>query len=259
MTTSLDFELLRRFHSLGLRNRLWNRLTCIQRAFYKASMWYTRTRGNLVNYKIVKMLTDIIWKLKTTGRDYTFVFGQYRAEEIRSVCMQKGVFSWCPRLRIWLNEGSYVTYQGLLCRYSSRTFSLFWRIPHMIDQLWPHPLIPSNGATANRNKSEWHNGTTSWHGNGKCRSSIHEFVIKPIHISFIPRCTKNLGTRYRLDLLLELSYPQPVNLTFDHEGESIWNSSTDTFQQSSPQKAWNGTAILLPKRPSLMLLRHLWR
>ena len=67
-----------------------------------------------MNNKIVEMLTGIIRKLKTTRRDNTLILGRGRAEEIRSICIQKGVFGWCPRLSVWLDEVNYIIYQGIL-------------------------------------------------------------------------------------------------------------------------------------------------
>jgi len=48
----------------GLRNGNWKRLNPLDKALYRASLWYAKHSGSIVNAALVKKLSALVEKLK---------------------------------------------------------------------------------------------------------------------------------------------------------------------------------------------------
>ena len=114
MEARLDFYSLRRIQMRALRNGHWNRLAWIQRAFYKACLWYIHARGLITSSHVARLLQEVVEKLQTNSHSRVLEIGRWKSRELSSICSRRGVFSWCPSLQAWLREGSYLIYIGLL-------------------------------------------------------------------------------------------------------------------------------------------------
>ncbi len=114
MEARLDFDSLRRIQLLALRNGNWNRLAWMQRALYKACLWYVHMRGLIMSSRVVRLLQKVVEKLQTSRHSRILEIGRQKSRELDSICSSRGVFSWCPSLRTWFQEESYLLYIGLL-------------------------------------------------------------------------------------------------------------------------------------------------
>jgi len=117
-----DFSTLQRCLRCGLRNGRWRRLRVVEKAFYRASMWYAKAGGRIVNEKVVGMLLEIFEKLRASFGARANQAGLQRAEELASTYSAREVFSWCPRLRVWLKEQGYILYLGVSWMNTSTMF-----------------------------------------------------------------------------------------------------------------------------------------
>ena len=71
-------ELLNLFRK-GLRNGGWRRLDRLEKAFYRATLWYAKVKGEILNSKIISMLLGIAEKLRETLNVKIFRVGLERA------------------------------------------------------------------------------------------------------------------------------------------------------------------------------------
>jgi len=117
-----DFKTLQKLKMHGFRNGLWRRLSDVERALYKASMWYVRVQGKIVNIRVLGLLNGIAERLRKSGGSIVFRFGQLRAEELNAACLESGVFNWCSHIEAWLSEDSYVFYLGVNWKNSCLLF-----------------------------------------------------------------------------------------------------------------------------------------
>jgi hypothetical protein len=104
-------ELLNLFRK-GLRNGSWRRLDRLEKAFYRATLWYAKVKGEILSSRIISMLLGIAEKLRETLSVRIFRVGLDRAEKMAEA-LEAGVYNWCPSLRVWLREPSYVFWLGL--------------------------------------------------------------------------------------------------------------------------------------------------
>ena len=102
-------ELLRAFRK-GLRNGNWRKLHRVEKALYRAALWYARVRGAIMNETLVGMLSVLVDKLKATSGARVFKRGYEKAVEL----LNKGesIFAWAPSLRKWLKDPDYVFWLG---------------------------------------------------------------------------------------------------------------------------------------------------
>ena len=104
-------ELLNLFRK-GLRNGSWRRLDRLEKAFYRATLWYAKVKGEILNSKIISMLLGIAEKLRETLNVKIFRAGLERAEKMAEA-LEAGAYSWCPSLKAWLKQPTYVFWLGL--------------------------------------------------------------------------------------------------------------------------------------------------
>ena len=96
----------------GLRNGNWKRLKFFDKALYKASLWYAKHRGSIVNASLVEKLLELIGRLKETKGMRIFKRGSKKALEILKKGEEKGVFVWAPQLKDWLKDPDYIFWLG---------------------------------------------------------------------------------------------------------------------------------------------------
>ena len=96
----------------GVRNGNWRRLNRLDRALYRASIWYSRHCGGIVNVLLVEKLSTIIETLRETPSVRIFKKGFEKAVELLKRYGASGVFSWAPQMMEWLKEPNYIFWLG---------------------------------------------------------------------------------------------------------------------------------------------------
>lgn len=96
----------------GMRNKNWRKLDIVEKAFYRASLSYTKIQSKIVNTKIVEQLSALVDKLLETPVARVFKRGFDRATEMLKKYEESGVFNWAPQLRNWLKDPDYMLWLG---------------------------------------------------------------------------------------------------------------------------------------------------
>jgi len=102
-------ELLGAFKK-GLRNGNWRKLRKLEKALVRASLWYLRVHGTIMNEMLVGKLSVLVDKLKMTTGARILKRGHEKAVALLS--NGEGIFSWAPSLRGWLKDPDYVFWLG---------------------------------------------------------------------------------------------------------------------------------------------------
>lgn len=94
----------------GKRNGNWRKLSQLETALYRASLWYSRVQGPLINVMLVNKLAAIAAKLKEGKGTRILKHGYEKAV----VLLDNGesIFAWAPRMRVWLKDPDYVFWLG---------------------------------------------------------------------------------------------------------------------------------------------------
>jgi hypothetical protein len=71
-------ELLTSFRK-GLRNGNWRKLSRLEQALVRASLWYSRVQGAIINEMLVRMLSVLVDKLRETKGARVFKRGYKKA------------------------------------------------------------------------------------------------------------------------------------------------------------------------------------
>ena len=98
----------------GLRNGNWHRLSRLERALYRASLWYARVQSVIVNDLVVSRLSLLMDKLRETEGARIFKRGMKRASEMLGKYEENGVFRWAPQWKEWLKDPDYIFYLGVM-------------------------------------------------------------------------------------------------------------------------------------------------
>jgi hypothetical protein len=97
----------------GLRNGNWRKLRFLDKALYRAAMWYDKRGRSIVNEMLVEKLSGLIEKLKETKGMRIFKRGCEKEAEMLERSEENGVFAWAPRLKKWLKEDrDYIFWLG---------------------------------------------------------------------------------------------------------------------------------------------------
>lgn len=96
----------------GLRNGNWRKLNFLDKALVRASLWYAKHRGGIVNTTLVEKLSALIEKLKETKGMRIFKRGFKKAVKLLEEGEEKGVFVWVPGLKDWLKDPDYIFWLG---------------------------------------------------------------------------------------------------------------------------------------------------
>lgn len=105
---SITYEALLAALRKGLRNGNWRRLSRLERALYRASLWYARRR-RIVSTVLAGKLSELIERLKETPSLRIFKKGFKRAVELLERC--EGI-RWLFPLRNWLGDPNYIFWLG---------------------------------------------------------------------------------------------------------------------------------------------------
>lgn len=96
----------------GFRNGNWRRLSGVDRAMFRAAVWYARVRGRIINVRVVAQLLSVVKRLKASVGTRILEAGRGMAEEMLNQYERRGVFRWLPRLKAWLRDPAYVFWLG---------------------------------------------------------------------------------------------------------------------------------------------------
>ncbi len=108
----LSYEELFANFKKGLRNGNWNKLNFLHKALYRASLWYLKRGGGIVNRLLVEKLLELVERLKETKGMRIFKRGFKKAVEMLKNGEENGVFAWAPGLRNWLKDPDYIFWLG---------------------------------------------------------------------------------------------------------------------------------------------------
>jgi hypothetical protein len=95
----------------GLRNGAWFKLPRLQKALYKAALFYAKHKGKIINTELITQLHNIIEKL-LTPKLRILRKGFEKARNLIEA-YKKGYLSWCPELLEWLTDKNYTFWLGL--------------------------------------------------------------------------------------------------------------------------------------------------
>jgi hypothetical protein len=95
----------------GFKNGNWRRLSPDEKGYFKAAVWYAKVKGRIVNAMVVGFLQAIIEKIRETRSIQILKAGMAKARKM--LTQNSEVFKWCPRLRVWLLDRTYVFWLGL--------------------------------------------------------------------------------------------------------------------------------------------------
>jgi len=96
----------------GLRNRNWRRLNLLDKALYRAAVWYAKHNGSIVNGMLVKRLLELVEELKETKGVRIFKRGLEKATAMLKRGENNSVFMRAPRLKEWLKDPNYIFWLG---------------------------------------------------------------------------------------------------------------------------------------------------
>ena len=100
----------------SLRNGNWRYLNPLDKALYRASLWYAKRRGSIVNASLVEKLLGLVERLKETKGMKIFRRGFKKAVEMlekgEEQGQEQGVFKWAPQLKNWLRDPDYIFWLG---------------------------------------------------------------------------------------------------------------------------------------------------
>ena len=115
-TQILSYEKLLTSFKKSLRNGNWRKLNPLDKALYRASLWYAKHRRSIVNTSLVGKLRALVERLKETKGKRIFKRGFKKAAEMLRKCeeqgQEQGVFTWAPQLKGWLKDPDYIFWQG---------------------------------------------------------------------------------------------------------------------------------------------------
>ena len=96
----------------GQRNGNWRMLNRLDKALYRASIWYTKRLGGIVNETLVEKLMALVERLCETKGMRIFKKGLKKAAKLIEAGEETMVFVWAPRLRHWLKDPDYIFWLG---------------------------------------------------------------------------------------------------------------------------------------------------
>ena len=108
----LTYEKLLAGFKKSLRNGNWRYLNRLDKALYRASLWYAKYRGSIVNASLVEKLSRRVEKLKETKGMRIFKKGFEKAVDLLEKGEVTEVFVWAPRLRHWLKDPDLIFWLG---------------------------------------------------------------------------------------------------------------------------------------------------
>jgi len=117
---SLDYGVLLRAFRRGIRNGEWHKLGQEKRGLFRCALEFLKKGARIVRTNLVKELLDIIKALTSPLKRTIWQKGLEVANAMRKQ-LEEGVFSWCPKLKDWLQDPDYIFYLGV-----SSVNSMYW-------------------------------------------------------------------------------------------------------------------------------------
>ena len=96
----------------GRRNGNWRKQNFLDKALYRASLWYAKHQRSIVSTSLVEKLSALIEKLIETKGMRIFKRGFKKAVEMLAKGEEKRVFTWAPQLEQWLRDPDYIFWLG---------------------------------------------------------------------------------------------------------------------------------------------------
>ena len=110
--SDITYEDLLASFKKGLRSGNWRKRDFLDKALYRASLWYAKHRGSIVNTSLVEKLSALIEKLIETKGMKIYKRGFKKAVEMLAKGEEEGVFTWAPKLKQWLKDPNYIFWLG---------------------------------------------------------------------------------------------------------------------------------------------------
>lgn len=110
---ALSYRYILSMQQKGLRNGNWRKLDLLEKALYAASLSLARMRGRLVNSRLITNLRGIIAKLRENARSRVLNGAHFKAAELYERYVAIGLFEWAPRVKLWFNDPSYISWLEL--------------------------------------------------------------------------------------------------------------------------------------------------
>jgi len=107
LTKAITYADLNATFRKGLRNGNWIKLRFLDKALYRASLWYAKHRC-IINEMLVEKLLELAARLKETKGIRIFKRGFEKAVAMLDRGEEKGVFIGAPRLKDWLKDPDYI-------------------------------------------------------------------------------------------------------------------------------------------------------
>ena len=112
LTKAITYADLNATFRKGLRNGNRRKRRFLDKALFRAAMWYAKRGRSIVNGLLVEKLLGLAARLKETRGMRIFKRGFERAAEMLDRGEEKGVFIWAPRLKDWLRDPAYIFWLG---------------------------------------------------------------------------------------------------------------------------------------------------
>jgi len=112
LTKGITYEELITSLKKGLRNGNWRKLGFLDKALFRAAMWYAKRGVSIVDEMLVEKLLGLVARLKETRGMRIFKMGFEKAVELLD--KGNGIFVWAPRLKDWLKDPDYIFWLGTM-------------------------------------------------------------------------------------------------------------------------------------------------
>ncbi|MEM3507498.1 MAG: hypothetical protein QW589_03730 [Candidatus Bathyarchaeia archaeon] len=109
----IDYSMLKGLLIIGLRRKAWARLDKLEKSFLKACLVFTKSNGRIKSLKIILQIAKITLKLLSSMNAMIIKAGKAKAQALLKLYGLNNVFKFCPSLKEWLKEPSYIIYLGL--------------------------------------------------------------------------------------------------------------------------------------------------
>lgn len=110
----IGYEELRLYWVKGLRNGNINKLSRIQKSYYRLCLMFARKVGRIVSVFVVSQLRAIISILVKSPKSEALNKGLEKAEKLKACFKRSGVFRWAPKVLEWLREKSFILWLGFM-------------------------------------------------------------------------------------------------------------------------------------------------
>lgn len=108
-----SYQDLIRIRLKAYRNGGWRRLTDVEKALFKASIWLAKMRRVIVNPSLVSKLKSIASKIMQTAAAEVLQLGKEHADFLLEVYSRNGFIKLFPVIKDWLSNRQYLLWLGV--------------------------------------------------------------------------------------------------------------------------------------------------